>query len=106
MSRTPDPFELPNTQPWMGQALCQGSLESDLFFPPSDGHQSRTQIAAARAYCRHCPVVQPCFEYAMEHNLYGIWGGSTDRDRRRIKGQNSKQQAAIYRAALKAQVEA
>lgn len=36
--------------------------------------------------CKNCPVSVECLEYAMAHDeRYGIWGGYTERERRRLK---------------------
>ena len=40
---------------------------------------------AAQAVCLECPVKTSCLEYALKHDLEGIWGATTGRIRRRIK---------------------
>ncbi|MEV8639491.1 WhiB family transcriptional regulator [Streptosporangium sp. NPDC051023] len=40
---------------------------------------------AAAALCRGCPIVQACGEYALRHELYGVWGGMTRLRRRAIQ---------------------
>lgn len=37
---------------------------------------------AAVAVCRACPVREVCLEYALEHGELGVWGGTTERERR------------------------
>ena len=48
----------------------------------------KTEAAeAAIAICRSCPVLKQCLEYALRHpeyTEYGIWGGTTPPQRRRI----------------------
>ncbi len=48
----------------------------------------KTEAAdAAIDICRKCPVLTQCLEYALRHPesaAYGIWGGTTDAQRRRI----------------------
>ena len=48
----------------------------------------KTEAAeAAIAMCRKCPVLKQCLEYALRHpeyTEYGIWGGTTPPQRRRI----------------------
>ena len=35
--------------------------------------------------CRGCPVSAECLEWALETRVrYGIWGGTTERERRRM----------------------
>jgi WhiB family redox-sensing transcriptional regulator len=55
----------------------------DLFFP-SDG----VGVEVAKRVCVDCPVKSPCLEYAMEHHIdHGVWGGTSERERRRIARQ-------------------
>lgn len=69
--------------PWMKQALCR-ETDPELFFPPSENH--RRQVNEAKSVCRQCPVVHDCAGYAIERPaLGGIWGGTTDTERRRIR---------------------
>ncbi len=64
---------------WMLQALCRGHSPSDFF--PSDG----TGVESARRMCEVCPVRVECLEYALEHRIdHGVWGGASERERRRI----------------------
>ena len=48
----------------------------------------KTEAAeAAITMCRKCPVLKQCLEYALRHpeyTEYGIWGGTTPPQRRRI----------------------
>lgn len=55
----------------------------------------KTEAAeAAITMCRSCPVLKQCLEYALRHpeyTEYGIWGGTTPPQRRRISrlGENA-----------------
>jgi hypothetical protein len=63
----------------------------DIFFPPSEtkGKPSAKAMAmrdeAWFAYCRTCPVLEQCFEFAVEHETYGVWAGTTELDRARLR---------------------
>lgn len=74
-----------NGEPWMADAACRGS-DPDAWFPDDSDHAS---IAAAKQICASCPVQLQCGRHALNHpepsNLYGIWGGLTETDRRRIR---------------------
>jgi WhiB family redox-sensing transcriptional regulator len=50
----------------------------DLFFP---GRGEDGVVAKARAICGTCPVAEECAEYGAGEN-FGIWGGTSGRDRR------------------------
>jgi len=64
---------------WMLGARCR-DLPPVIFFP-SDG----VGVEVARRYCAECPVRAECLEFALEHRIdHGVWGGSSERERRRI----------------------
>ena len=64
---------------WMVQGRCR-DLPPEIFFP-SDG----VGVEVARRYCAECPVKVPCLEYALENHIeHGVWGGASERERRRI----------------------
>ena len=57
--------------------------------PDQDLRGARKTEAAEAAIdmCRKCPVLKQCLEYALRHpeyTEYGIWGGTTPPQRRRI----------------------
>ena len=69
-----------NDRAWMGQANCSG-VDPDLFFP-----ERGVTTREAKAVCRACVVREPCLEYALENGeKFGIWGGTSERERRRIR---------------------
>ncbi|MFZ8998725.1 MAG: WhiB family transcriptional regulator [Ilumatobacteraceae bacterium] len=64
---------------WMGQGRCR-MFPPAVFFP-SDG----VGVDKARKICATCPVVEQCLEHALEHRIeHGVWGGCSERERRRI----------------------
>ncbi len=69
----------PDGEVWMSDAKCRGVLPGDFF--PSDG----IGVERAQLVCDGCPVREPCLEYALEHRIeHGVWGGASERERRRI----------------------
>ena len=64
---------------WMDQGLCR-EVGGDIFFPEA-GTDNRQAIAV----CRRCPVSSECLDYALRSRVSGIWGGTSDRDRRRLR---------------------
>ena len=51
------------------------------------GIRKTEAVEAAIAMCRKCPVLKQCLEYALRHpesTEYGIWGGTTPPQRRRM----------------------
>ena len=76
---------------WMQRGLCR-DIAPSVFFP-SDG----VGVDVARAICANCPVTRPCLEYALENKIdHGVWGGCSERERRRIARQ--RRQAASAKA--------
>ena len=64
---------------WMPQGRCR-EIPPGTFFP-SDG----VGVEVARRICAECPVKAPCLEYALLHRIdHGVWGGASERERRRI----------------------
>ena len=55
---------------WMQRGLCRQVPPSTFF--PNDG----VGVEVARRICEACPVQAPC--------LHGVWGGASERERRRI----------------------
>ena len=70
---------------WRPEASCQ-DLDPNLFFPAGETGPAAEQIAHATAICRLCPVSDLCLEFALQtHQDYGIWGGTTEDERRQIR---------------------
>ena len=62
------------------------------------GVRKTEAVEAAIDMCRKCPVLKQCLEYALQHpesTEYGIWGGTTPPQRRRISrlGKNAIKKA-------------
>jgi WhiB family redox-sensing transcriptional regulator len=57
-----------------------------VFFPVSD-----EDAGQAKAICAQCPVREACLEYALAtRERDGVWGGATERERRRMIRQRRK----------------
>jgi WhiB family redox-sensing transcriptional regulator len=65
---------------WMANAACRG-LDPDLFFP-----RRGDSSAEAKKICSGCAVRAECAALAAEHHeRHGIWGGMSERDRKRAR---------------------
>jgi WhiB family redox-sensing transcriptional regulator len=65
---------------WQRQANCMG-VDPDLFFP-----ERGASTREAKEVCRGCVVREECLEYALANSeKFGIWGGLSERERRRIR---------------------
>ncbi len=38
-----------------------------------------------KALCLRCPMVDPCLHYALHVNVQGLWAGTTETERRRLR---------------------
>ena len=63
---------------WTSQAACLG--EDPAIFFPGRGES----LSPARSICSTCTVQAECETAGMREN-YGIWGGRSERDRRRLR---------------------
>lgn len=67
---------------WQDYANCLG-VDPDLFFPARGASTEE-----AKEVCRGCVVREDCLEYALESGeKVGIWGGMSERERRRLRRQ-------------------
>ena len=65
---------------WTDQAACRGT-DTEIFFPANADEE-----AEALSICATCPVRAQCLDYAIRNReTYGIWGGTTPEQRRRIR---------------------
>lgn len=70
-----------NREPWMDMGLCR---EVGQIFHPEKNE--RAKVAEAKRICQTCDVQAQCLEYALKtHERWGIWGGYTERERRRLR---------------------
>ena len=67
---------------WQERALC-AQTDPEAFFPEKGG-----STREAKKVCASCDVKAECLEYALANDeRFGIWGGLSERERRRIKKQ-------------------
>jgi WhiB family redox-sensing transcriptional regulator len=69
---------------WLEYANCK-SADTRVFFILREDKDQRQRRAAAYAICKVCPVQRECLEYAIVNNEVGIWGGTSERDRRLMR---------------------
>jgi WhiB family redox-sensing transcriptional regulator len=85
LSLVPDEPEALEVEPvtneqWQDLALC-AQTDPEAFFPEKGG-----STREAKKICQRCPVRGECLEYALAHDeRFGIWGGLSERERRRLK---------------------
>ena len=71
-------------------------VDPDLFFP-----ERGASTREAKAVCRGCEVRGECLEYALAHGeKFGIWGGLSERERRRVRRQRALERLSSGRATV------
>ena len=78
---------------WQDQANCLG-VDPDLFFP-----ERGASTREAKEVCRGCVVRNDCLEDALDNGeKFGIWGGLSERERRRLRRQRAQSSRTIATA--------
>jgi WhiB family redox-sensing transcriptional regulator len=70
-----------------GSEPC-AQVGADLFFTPDNSVVYR-DVRQVKALCEQCPMQEPCLEYALHVNVVGIWGGTTEQQRKAIRRQRN-----------------
>lgn len=66
---------------WRERSECRDA-DPVIFFPPKGGNRT----AEAKQICARCPVTAECLQVALDGRIRdGIWGGLSERDRRKLK---------------------
>lgn len=74
---------------WRDDALCR-EVDADGFFVEKGG-----STVAIKRICKACPVKQECLEYAFDNDeRYGVWGGTSERERARMKREQNQAAAS------------
>ncbi|MHA6510063.1 WhiB family transcriptional regulator [Tessaracoccus sp. Y1736] len=80
MDETIDLFGDDGAFSWQADALC-AQTDPEAFFPEKGG-----STREAKRVCQNCTVRTECLEYALGHDeRFGIWGGLSERERRKLK---------------------
>ena len=70
---------------WREHSACRDT-DPDLFFPVGTTGVAIEQIDAAKAVCRACESQVQCLEFALATNQEsGIWGGTSEEERRKLR---------------------
>ena len=81
---------------WMAKGLCANQPPET--FCPSDG----VGVEVAKRICTKCPVVDGCLEYALTNRIdHGVWGATSERQRRRILKARRKEAEKAARLELR-----
>ena len=70
---------------WRMLGACRG-LDAGIFYPDNDD-----EAEVAKQVCLECGVQEACLEFALaRREKVGVWGGATERERRRILRQRRR----------------
>jgi WhiB family redox-sensing transcriptional regulator len=73
---------------WMNGAACRNHPHRRFWFG-----DFAAEVAVAVSVCRTCEVRRECLSHAIANSeLLGVWGGTTERDRRRMIRTAQRQQ--------------
>jgi WhiB family redox-sensing transcriptional regulator len=75
----------PPPGPWAADAACLHHPFPWIWYPSSQD-EGDADARMAKAVCRQCPVQAQCLTHALEVNEdNGIWGGASERERRKLR---------------------
>ncbi len=69
----------PDPLAWQDDALC-AEIAGDWWFPEPGG-----LAREAKQVCRRCAVRPECLAWALDHDERGVWGGTSEDERRRLR---------------------
>lgn len=67
-----------------GPTNCS-SYDPELFFPDPESINFYYMLKVAKNVCTSCPYQLECLQFAVENNEPGVWGGTAEGERRRMK---------------------
>ena len=72
------------------KANCKGA-PTNLFYMVEENrkHSTWIDVGILRTICGGCPIQKKCLAYALEHEIYGVWGGMTTQERNAFNGRGS-----------------
>jgi WhiB family redox-sensing transcriptional regulator len=80
---------------WTEQALC-AQTDPESFYP-----EKGEPTANAKKVCARCEVKAECLAYALDNReRYGVWGGLSERERRKLLPPNLSPAFAAHMARL------
>jgi WhiB family redox-sensing transcriptional regulator len=77
------------SQDWRARARCRGTPVEE-FFRPTNG-----SMRLIRELCNSCPVRTDCLRYALREDVVGVFGGTTYRQRERLRARRAAAGGAV-----------
>ncbi len=89
--------ELADQPPWMTRALCPETGPEPFYAEDREG------VRTALAVCAGCPVRDDCLDFALDNSeIYGVWGGTSENLRTRLRARLRRELGLETRAPLPA----
>ena len=80
------PFKPSDETAWTLDAVCAYEAAPDGTYDPMFPNPEDEQTEAyAKSLCARCPVKSECLATALDRNEQGVWGGTTQDERRVMK---------------------
>ena len=73
------------------QPACAGT-DLDTWFPGENQARHSSEITAAKRVCKGCELMTGCLDWALRHEQHGIWAGTTETERRKMR----REQGIVY----------
>ena len=80
------PLVLREPLTWMQHAACKGSDHSKFFINKGQTKMMRETFKI----CQICVVKTSCLNFALDNYETGIWGGTSERERKKIRKGNKQ----------------
>lgn len=77
-----------------GRQAC-ANMDTELWYLNHDTGSTSSTTRMVIELCRSCPFVTPCAEYALAHEVWGVWGGLTHTQRTAIRRQRARHAARL-----------
>ena len=74
--------------PWDFEEPRCAEIGGELFFPEKS--EDTAELKLARKICESCTHKTECLEWAVNNERFGIWGGTNERTRQRIRTMRRK----------------
>lgn len=72
---------------WQERAACSApEVDPEWFFPVNPGNAGNR----AKAICNNCEVKQQCLTVALREPVRGIWGGTSEHQREKLRSEMGK----------------
>jgi WhiB family redox-sensing transcriptional regulator len=75
---------------WRFKGACVDDPDPDRWYSLAELNGqpgTDTTIRELRGICAACPVLAQCLEHALAHETWGIWAGTTPKERQRMRRQ-------------------